>query len=256
MTDLCERVSAVLGLYAEGELHDPLAVEMVRGHLSDCVDCRETLDVYDDLTRTLLSGRGPLGAGGGWIELEGQRRVDGVLKRLDRQALTGEAAGDGSRVAAFRSADALQRFALIERSNRPRLQMSVDDLVENHASTRRRKSGLGASGPRRSALAAVALFGLVSVWLAAVLSGMLSEDAPELERQVLQDAPDSLSPVVTSSHRFRDDREPPRRENDRSLRWVVSGAGVEPRLAYLRDSFPLRGAGAMQLALHAENLRD
>ena len=194
MSDLCETVSAVLGLYAEGELHDPLPVELVREHLLGCTDCRETLEVYDDLTRTLLSGGfsggGPLGVDGGplgvdaWTDIERQRRVEGVLRRLNWQAstpslaVTGEAAGNGSRVpeAAVRSSDALERFALLERSGSPRLHLTVDDLVDDsHASTSRRKSGpLGASGPWRFALAAAALLGIVSVWIAAALRAMQS----------------------------------------------------------------------------------
>ena len=276
MSDFCETVSAVLGLYAEGELHDPLAVELVREHILDCANCRETLEVYDDLTRTLLGGPGslnrPLGddggpgslrdgglgslrdggplGGDGWTDLERQRRVEGVLSRLKWQASTPslgvsrEAASSGSRVpqAAFPSSDGLERFAFLERSDRPRLDLSLDDLVDpDHASTSRRNSlSLGASGPRRFALAAAALLGIVSVWLAVVLSGMLSGSTSELARRVSRDALDSRSPVVASSGRYRNNREPPRRENDHSLRWVLSLAGAAPR----PDSSPGSPGGA------------
>ena len=99
MSEHCETVGALLGLYAEGELHDPRTVELVREHLRDCVDCRDALDSYDRLTRALLAGEPeslPEG-GDGWIDLERERRVEGVMRRLG--VATRAAAGvDGSPV--------------------------------------------------------------------------------------------------------------------------------------------------------------
>ncbi len=229
MSDRCETASAVLALYAEGELHDPGAVEHVRAHLLDCAACREALDSYDRLTRMLLAGEPACRAEGGdrWVDLEHERRVEGVLRRLDAAAgppaaATAEGIGHGARVSD-------PPCVPIARRARPRLRLHLDDVTDS-ATTDRRLSRRRA-GSRRSALAAAALLGVVSVWLAL----MLSRNAPGPDSQAPPGHLRRPSHLLASSGPGTRSPEPPSRESDSDLGWVrvdpaPAGGSGEPEL--------------------------
>lgn len=243
MSDTCRSVSDVLGLYAEGELHDPSVVDFVRAHLVDCTDCRERLEEYDELTRALLAD----GYGGGsarsrgsetfdkWSRLERQLRVEGVLRRLrasvgdaSREDLLERTAVDGAYLEAPCFLDAV-----------PRVDEGASDLdFGDGLGYDLRRSSRGRGGWRALAAALVPL-GIVSVWL--VLAGR-SDPEPGLVRNV------SPSLVVGSANPAREGAES-ERLTDRSPRWVVSGADTDAWFASERADptqryGALRGAGA------------